>query len=176
MIVDDELYDQLVDKIPEGVRLTAILDCCHSGTALDLPYVYKLKADKTMEKKEEKKKKKKKNKKKDKKSDKKSNKSSEGSGKIVSAGGGKKSDCTCVMISGCQDDQVSADIMYEGEATGAVTFSFISALSHNQLNLTYDTLMRSMKEVLAKNTRHIIQCPQLSTNDKTFSFDEIFHC
>jgi len=28
-IVDDELWGRLVYKIPNGVRLTAIMDCCH---------------------------------------------------------------------------------------------------------------------------------------------------
>jgi len=36
-IVDDELKRFLVDILPEGVQLTALLDCCHSGTGLDLP-------------------------------------------------------------------------------------------------------------------------------------------
>lgn len=31
-IVDDTLNQELVQKIGEGVKLTAILDCCHSGT------------------------------------------------------------------------------------------------------------------------------------------------
>lgn len=30
----------MVSPLPPGVRLTAIFDSCHSGTALDLPYVY----------------------------------------------------------------------------------------------------------------------------------------
>ncbi|EJD42744.1 hypothetical protein AURDEDRAFT_185914 [Auricularia subglabra TFB-10046 SS5] len=37
-ILDDELYDLLVDRLPGGAKLTAIFDCCHSGTALDLSY------------------------------------------------------------------------------------------------------------------------------------------
>jgi len=37
-IVDDELNELLVQRLPEGVRLTCFLDCCHSGTAMDLPY------------------------------------------------------------------------------------------------------------------------------------------
>ena len=30
-IPDDLLWKELVNKVPEGVRLTAIMDCCHSG-------------------------------------------------------------------------------------------------------------------------------------------------
>lgn len=40
MIVDDEMNRILVRPLPAGCRLTAFFDCCHSGTALDLPYIY----------------------------------------------------------------------------------------------------------------------------------------
>jgi hypothetical protein len=30
----------MVKSLPPGTRLTAIFDSCHSGTALDLPYIY----------------------------------------------------------------------------------------------------------------------------------------
>eukprot|EP00992_Anisonema_acinus_P013844 TRINITY_DN8965_c0_g1_i1.p1 TRINITY_DN8965_c0_g1~~TRINITY_DN8965_c0_g1_i1.p1 ORF type:complete len:781 (+),score=151.26 TRINITY_DN8965_c0_g1_i1:53-2395(+) len=38
-IVDDDLFDILVRPLPAGVLLTAVTDCCHSGTVLDLPFV-----------------------------------------------------------------------------------------------------------------------------------------
>ncbi|KAI9775127.1 MAG: Ca(2+)-dependent cysteine protease [Geoglossum umbratile] len=39
-IVDDEMHLILVKPLQPGVRLTAIFDSCHSGTALDLPFIY----------------------------------------------------------------------------------------------------------------------------------------
>ncbi len=37
---DDELHELLVRPLPVGCRLTALFDSCHSGTVLDLPFVY----------------------------------------------------------------------------------------------------------------------------------------
>ncbi|KAJ1306521.1 hypothetical protein OPQ81_007522 [Rhizoctonia solani] len=39
-IDDDVMHDLIVRPLPRGCRLTALFDCSHSGTALDLPYVY----------------------------------------------------------------------------------------------------------------------------------------
>ena len=39
-ITDDEMHRIMVKPLQAGVRLTAIFDSCHSGTALDLPYIY----------------------------------------------------------------------------------------------------------------------------------------
>jgi metacaspase-1 len=39
-IVDDEMHDIMVKPLQPGVRLTVIFDSYHSGTALDLPYIY----------------------------------------------------------------------------------------------------------------------------------------
>ena len=41
-IVDDELRKRLVLRVPAGVELYALMDCCHSGTGLDLPMKHKL--------------------------------------------------------------------------------------------------------------------------------------
>lgn len=40
-IRDDDVFNTLVGPMQSGVTLTCIMDCCHSGTVLDLPYVFK---------------------------------------------------------------------------------------------------------------------------------------
>jgi len=37
-ITDDELFTNLVKPMAKGVLMTSLMDCCHSGTVLDLPY------------------------------------------------------------------------------------------------------------------------------------------
>ena len=41
MILDDDLYELLVKNLPDGVHMTSLMDCCHSGTIMDLPYKFK---------------------------------------------------------------------------------------------------------------------------------------
>jgi len=38
MIIDDELKTLLVNRIPTGSKCFAVLDCCHSGSGLDLRF------------------------------------------------------------------------------------------------------------------------------------------
>jgi len=40
-IRDDDVFSTLVGPMRRGVTLTCIMDCCHSGSILDLPYVFK---------------------------------------------------------------------------------------------------------------------------------------
>jgi hypothetical protein len=37
-IVDDDILRMLVKPMRSGVHVTVLMDCCHSGTVLDLPY------------------------------------------------------------------------------------------------------------------------------------------
>mmetsp|Transcript_131296 Transcript_131296/g.365978 ORF Transcript_131296/g.365978 Transcript_131296/m.365978 type:complete len:534 (-) Transcript_131296:197-1798(-) len=41
LLRDDEVFKFLVAPLKEGVKLTCVLDCCHSGTILDLPFMFK---------------------------------------------------------------------------------------------------------------------------------------
>ena len=38
-IIDDDIYKDFVKPMPAGVNVTVLMDCCHSGTAMDLPYI-----------------------------------------------------------------------------------------------------------------------------------------
>jgi len=40
VILDDYLHE-LIDAFNPKTRITIVLDCCHSGTCLDLPFTYK---------------------------------------------------------------------------------------------------------------------------------------
>ena len=41
MLRDDDLFDILIKPLPDGVHMVSLMDCCHSGTILDLPYIFK---------------------------------------------------------------------------------------------------------------------------------------
>ena len=40
-IRDDTVFKRLVLPMADDVTLTCLMDCCHSGTVLDLPYKFK---------------------------------------------------------------------------------------------------------------------------------------
>lgn len=44
-IRDDDLFQTLVRPMKPGVMVTCLMDCCHSGTVLDLPYKFKAGAE-----------------------------------------------------------------------------------------------------------------------------------
>ncbi|KAF9085458.1 Ca(2+)-dependent cysteine protease [Mortierella sp. AD031] len=170
IIVDDVMHDIMVKPLPAGCRLTAIMDCCHSGSALDLPFTYstsgQLKDQNVLQ--------------------------GVGSG-IMGAGmsylrgdmggvmnslGGigkkitrpgnrqriiqtKSSPSDCIMFSGCKDSQTSADTKEAGFGmTGAMTFSFITALTANP-HQTYLQLLNSIRDILRAKYE---QKPQLSSS------------
>ena len=48
LLMDDDLFDILIEPLPEGVHMVSLMDCCNSGTVLDLPYIFKPNEDGSM--------------------------------------------------------------------------------------------------------------------------------
>jgi len=167
-IVDDEMHRILVSSLQPGVRLTAIFDSCHSGSALDLPYLYSTQGvlkEPNLAK-----------------------EAGQGLLGIVSSyargdigsmigsatslfkkavnGDGvykknlrtKTSPADVIMWSGSKDAQTSADASIGGEATGAMSWAFITALRKNPRQ-SYVQLLNSIRTELEGK---YAQKPQLS--------------
>jgi len=167
-IVDDEMHRIMVSPLQPGVRLTAIFDSCHSGSALDLPYLYSTQgvlkepnlakeagqgllgivssyARQDM-----------------------AGVLSGASGlfKKITSGGNvreknlrtKTSPADVIMWSGSKDTQTSADASIGGEATGAMSWAFITSLKKNP-NQSYVQLLNSIRDELEGKYQ---QKPQLS--------------
>ncbi|KAI4655723.1 Ca(2+)-dependent cysteine protease [Alternaria ventricosa] len=167
-IVDDEMHRIMVAPLQPGVRLTAIFDSCHSGSALDLPYIYSTQGvlkEPNLAK-----------------------EAGQGLLGIVSSyargdigsmiGGAtslfkkaingdevykknlrtKTSPADVIMWSGSKDTQTSADASIGGEATGAMSWAFISSLRKNP-NQSYVQLLNSIRDELEGK---YAQKPQLS--------------
>lgn len=168
-IVDDDMHDIMVRPLPPGCRLTALYDSCHSGTALDLPYVYSTKGvvkEPNLLK-------------------------EAGTGalsafmayesgnilgallsltglvKSVTKSGLvntdqikqlKASPADVISLSGCKDDQTSADASEGGQSTGAMSWSFIKVMKDNP-NQSYLSLLNNMRTLLSQKYS---QKPQLS--------------
>ena len=40
VVCPPQVFDMMVRALPSGVRMTAVMDCCHSGTGMDLPFTW----------------------------------------------------------------------------------------------------------------------------------------
>jgi len=128
-VIDDELKDIIMLLRPDQ-HLTAIMDCCHSGTVLDLRYnLY--------------------------------SKISGGGLAMVQTRKIPATSGSCVMISGCQDNQSSADTYLEGKSQGAMSYAFIKCLPKSK---NYGELIYNMRKFL--KSKNYIQIPNLSSGKK----------
>lgn len=97
-ITDDEMHKIMVASLPDRCRLTALFDACHSGTVLDLPYIYsshgRLKGKQISDR----------------------------------ARRAKSTPADVISWSGCEDGQTSADTFHGGVAVGAMSHAFMEAL------------------------------------------------
>ena len=172
-IVDDEIHAIMVKSLPQGVRLTALFDSCHSGSVLDLPYTYSTKGvikEPNLWK----------------------DVGQEGLQAAFAYASGNKeamfrslgslvstvtksltnksdrqkviqmkfSPADIIMFSGSKDDQTSADTVEGGQSTGAMSYAFIKVLT-NQPQQSYLSLLQNMRAELRGKYS---QKPQLSSS------------
>ncbi|XP_023635687.1 metacaspase-2 isoform X2 [Capsella rubella] len=129
VIVDDEINATIVRPLPYGVKLHAIIDACHSGTVLDLPYLCRMDRLGNYEWEDHR----------------------PPSGMWKGTSGGE-----VFSFTGCDDDQTSADTpQLSGNAwTGAMTYAFIQAIERGH-GTTYGCLLNAMRstvhEIFDKN-------------------------
>ncbi|KAL5483161.1 hypothetical protein ACEPAI_8390 [Sanghuangporus weigelae] len=138
LLVDDELHEILVNPIPEGCHLTAVLDCCSSGTGLDLPYTA-VQAEKDA-----------------------CNSTERVPSRPIRR---KHSKGNVVLLSACADaEHASEKTDLEDEhrrVRGMLTKAFIDSLKTRRKS-TYDELMTSVRTQLRR--KDTMQNPQLSSS------------
>ncbi len=123
-LVDDELNAALVNPLPPGVRLHAVIDACHAGSMLDLEWRAKARAGPIFWKQEY---------------------AYQPLTYKGTAGG------FVVAFSASRDKQTAADtaaLSGTGEHTGAATYAFIAALEGSGCAISYGGLLASMKATL----------------------------
>ncbi|GJN41046.1 hypothetical protein PR202_gn00370 [Eleusine coracana subsp. coracana] len=126
VILDDEINATIVRPLGPGVTLHAIIDTCHSGTILDLPYLCRISRTGFWQWENH----------------------SRPSGKPKSTNGG-----LAISISGCSDSQTSEDTTaFSGDSTstGAMTYSFIKAVE-SEPGATYGRLLMDMRATIRNN-------------------------
>ena len=67
----------------------------------------------------------------------------------------------CVMISGCQDPQYSADAYIDGKNQGAMTFCFLEVMDESGWRITYENMILGIRRKLRE--RNYTQIPNLSS-------------
>ncbi|KAK4792508.1 hypothetical protein SAY86_022943 [Trapa natans] len=125
-IVDDEINDIIVRPLPPGAKLHAIIDACHSGTVLDLPFLCRM--DRTGKYSWE--------------------DHRPRSGRWKGTSGGE-----VFSFSGCDDNQTSADTsaLSKVTSTGAMTYSFIEAIERGHGG-TYGSMLNAMRSTINNST------------------------
>eukprot|EP00929_Paragymnodinium_shiwhaense_P100781 TRINITY_DN63366_c0_g2_i1.p1 TRINITY_DN63366_c0_g2~~TRINITY_DN63366_c0_g2_i1.p1 ORF type:complete len:409 (-),score=35.08 TRINITY_DN63366_c0_g2_i1:103-1329(-) len=136
MISDDELNRVLVQPLPEGARLVALMDCCHAGTGLDLPYM-RVGSGRFW---------------------------GGGSSGWQEDTNPLHSRGDVVLFSGCEDDDTSAEnpSWLYGKAAGVMTTAFVECASSKRHN--YESLLNAIDNHIYSGGYH--QRPQLSSSQQ----------
>lgn len=145
MIRDDDIKTMLTMKVPSQSRLISIIDACHSSTVFDQNWTY-IPHNIT-------------------------NYHFEGHVKI---NGYPDTDAEIITISGCRDDQTSADIYYNLKSQGALTCALLATLMSRYENISYcDLIYEIFSFIRRKNLSNQVPCISFGKNmdmSKPFTF------
>jgi hypothetical protein len=146
VVTDDEIRALLVNKVPRGARLYLILDCCHNGTGCDVRYKYEdfsvllrppSARSAPLWRTQQK---------------------AFVQGKYTETAG------EVFMISGCRDEQTSADAYINNAFAGALTYAVFAILRANQASIrtySWSALLRDVRYFMRVN--RYSQIPQIMT-------------
>ncbi|XP_021287156.1 metacaspase-1-like isoform X2 [Herrania umbratica] len=128
MIIDDEINATIVRPLPHGVKLHAIIDACHSGTVLDLPFLCRMDRHGKYVWEDHRPR----------------------SGMWKGTSGGE-----VISFSGCDDNQTSADTsaLSRIASTGAMTYSFIQTIERGHAT-TYGNMLNAMRSTIHNTDEH----------------------
>ncbi|KAG8368665.1 hypothetical protein BUALT_Bualt15G0069400 [Buddleja alternifolia] len=148
-ILDDEINATIVRPLPRGATLHAIIDACHSGTILDLPFVCRINREGYYNWEDH---------------------------RLPYTAYKGTNGGYAISISACNDNQSSGDTTaFTGKATGALTYSFIKTLEQEP-GVTYGRLLMAMHKIigaargelgLSSNVSHLSQ--KLHINNEKWS-------
>jgi hypothetical protein len=146
IVTDDEIRALLVNRVPRGARLYVILDCCHNGTGCDIRYKYEdfsvlLRPATALT-------------------------SPVWRTQQKAFVQDKYTDTVgeVYMISGCRDEQTSADAYINNAFAGALTYAIFAILRANQAAIrtySWSALLRDVRYFMRANRYD--QIPQLMT-------------
>lgn len=144
MISDDEIHDNILSNLK--CPMFAIVDACHSGSILDLEHKYFM--DTHL------------------KSGFKYNMKNWSNNYNLISGGKTilRDKPKIVMISGCKDEQTSADAWLDGKSQGALTYTFYEVLRYNRSNISIQELMKQIHANLI--LKGFAQRPVISSNER----------
>lgn len=126
-VIDDVwLQNNFIKKLHPKTKLFVLMDCCNSGTNMNLPYCYVNDEEQEREYNKD--------------------------GEL----------CTVLKLSGCRDDQTSADYydFSDSEYQGALTNSFLKINHYNKFYENISSITRDLKD------RNFTQRPVLSFSNK----------
>ena len=110
-ITDDVLKTNLVNRMSDDVNMICIMDCCHSGTIMDLKYKYKTRG-------------------------------------VCELQYNDKDGKNVISVSGCRDDETSADAWFTNKWNGALTKKLMNVLERSNYSITNLNLLTELQTEL----------------------------